>query len=745
MHPQTQLSIDPAYPSHQTVSAAPADSTKSPMLVFGILRRRKWSILLTLIVLSALVVAGASRLKQSFVATASVLMQQQNAGAMDISLGAGMIATDSLAVRTQVDILKSADLARAVVRSMRLIDQPEFSAHSGGSAKMLRLLGVRRPPAPALPLPMREELATQILLGMTTIVNDGHSYVIDIKVKVSADNAAGAGRAAELSAQIANAYADVYAQFTSKMKSDSIRQANSFFDDRIAVLRQKMQDAESAVQTYRAANDLIEDSGASGEGRSVTIVGQQMAQLNADLIAATSDRAKAEASLDQITATRSGGGDLQSAPEVVGSPLIQGLREQQAELGGREAALAMSRGEGSADLMAVRASQRNVAQQIAADTVKIAASLRSSVAAARARESALRSTLAQLQGRVGAQGQTEIKLHELQNEADVARLIYSTYLKRLEETASQLDMQAPDAVVVSRAGVPLGASPPSKQQIVMAGEILVAMLAAFQALVRERMQSGFRTAAELEASVGIETLGLIPKVRNPRDALRFDDRHSAFSEAINSIRALLRLKSTRPSQIIMVTSALPQEGKTFFSSSLARNAAIAGERVVLIDCDLRRPAVARNMVTSPQQTLDNVIIRRDELSSLDVITLTAELGSPQDLFASPRMRSLLSLLRERYDMIVLDTPPVLAVSDARILSPLCDVAVVVVRWQRTAQHLVNGAIAALRGSGANVAGTVITQVNLRNMDAADGAYAYFYYKHASRTPEAVGVAALPSG
>lgn len=730
--------------SYQNGSFEPPDPRRdqgekpvSPLMVFTIIRRHKFGILLVGAVLSALVLAGVSTLKPSFVASASVLMQERKPIVADYATASSTIATDSVAVRTQADILRSADLARGIVLKLGLLDRPEFmppsrpglvgrlleAVHRAAPEGSLDGLGIFSPDVPPTP-EEREEMATQALLNMTTIVNDGRSYVIDIKVKVTAASAGGASHAAALSAELANAYAEAYAQFTGKVKSDSIRQANGFFDERISALQQKMRVAEQAVEAYRAANGLTEDRAVGGDGRPVTVASQQLAQLNSDLISAVSDRANKEASLQQMTLTGGARGAPQTAPEVVSSPLIQRLRGQQAELGAKEAALSVSRGAASPDLAALRESQKDTANQIAAETSKIAGSLRSGVDAARAREAALRKHLAQLQSEVGVQGGSEVKLRELQNEADIAKVIYSAYLKRSEETANQIDMQEPDALVVSRAGVPLAAAPPSKKQLGAAGVIASFVASTLIALVRVRMQPGFRTSEEFEESTGIETLGFLPKVRNPSDALAFRDRFSAFSEAVFSIRALLRLRMGSGPRVVMVTSALPQEGKTFFSSSLARNAAMAGDRVLLIDCDLRRPAVAQNIVTVETNLLHGVRIRRDAFSSLETLTLSSKTRSPQDLFASAQMRNLITMLRERYDLIVLDTPPVLAVSDARVLSAHADLTVLVVCWQKTPERLVASAVAALRSSGAKVAGAVITQVKLNDLTTSDGAYAY---------------------
>lgn len=717
----------------------------SPMLVFRIMRRRKFGILLVAIPLCAASFAAISVVRPSFVATASVLVQERKPIVADFATSSASIATDSVAVRTQADILRSADLARAIVRDMQLIDLPSFSPaapaapfwpvemlkpyDSLGVIERLGLLAV----APVPTVPEREEIATQLLLGMTTVINDGRSYVIDVRVKVTATSAGDAVHAATLSASLANAYVTTYTQFTGKVKKDTLRQAHALFDERITNLQAKMRAADAAVQAYRAEAGLIEDRAAGGNGRPVTIASQQMAQLNTELTAAVADRSLKEASHQQMMAVTRGKADLQSVPEVVASPLIQRLREQQADLGAREAALATSRGTGSPELVAARGSQRDIATKIAAETGNIAASLRNAVQSAKVREAAIRTQLGQLQAEVGAQGRNEVKLRELENEADIARTIYSAYFKRAQETANQVDMQEPDALVVSRAGVPLRAAPPSRATLAAAATILSFLVATVIALVRERLQSGFRSAEQFTATTGIETLGFLPKVRNVRRALTFDDRESAFSQSVFSIRALLKLNMTRGAQVVMVTSALPQEGKTLLCSSLARNAAIAGERVLLIDCDLRRPAVAKNIRASGHTDVyDGVTIRRDEASSLDVIVLSANAASPQDLFVSARMRTLIAMLRERYDLIVLDTPPVLAVSDARVLASISDLAILAVCWKRTPQAFINTAAAALRSSGAKLAGAVMTQVNLVDLTPEDGGYAYAYRDYKRR-------------
>ena len=708
----------------------------SPMMMFTILWRRKTSIVAIGLILSVLAAVVISRLGTAYVSASAVLVQERKSAVVSIQTS-GTVATDSVAVRTQADILKSADLARKIVLKLDLVSMPEFSPGPPNALvaglidrvrpwdrwKLLKTLGLGEPPTPMTP-EQRLELASNILLNATSIVNDGRSYVIEIRVKMVAKGAAEEERAARLSALIANTYAEVYTQFTGRVKSDMIRQVYGFFDERIASLQAKVQKAEQAVQAYRVANDLIENRAASGDGRLVTVANQQLAQLNTDLISASGDWASKEASLRQIESWRAGHGNLLSVPEIVASPLMQRLREQQVELGGKEAALATSRGSGSPDLIAARAAQRDVTAQIALEAGKIAASLVGAAEAAKGREAALRAKVAELQRAVGEEGRTEIHLRELQNEADVAKSVYSTYLQKSAETSEQLDMQEPDALLVSRAGIPQAPAPPSKKALTIFGSGASFVVAAVVALIRERMSTGFRTAAQLEVAVGLETLGYVPRVTNLDRALAFSDPSAPFSEAISSIRALLRLAVRREARVVMVTSAVGAEGKTFFAAALARNAALADERAILVDCSIRRPEVARAIVASGVETTNGITIRRDTNSSLDVVTLVSDKASPPDLFASADMRNLMSLLRSRYELVVMDCPPVLAASDTRVLSQLCDAVVLVVGWRTTPQAVVSQAANVLRAGGADIAGVVINRVSMSQLSRQEIAAAY---------------------
>jgi capsular exopolysaccharide synthesis family protein len=495
------------------------------------------------------------------------------------------------------------------------------------------------------------------------------------------------------------------------------------------------------VANYREQNGLIEDRSTSGGSeRRVTVLGQQFAQLNAQMVQATAARLQREVSLEQIREAQRGRGSLYAIPEVVASPLIQRLRAQHSEISTRLASLAQSRMEGNPALIGLRAEEREVRARIDDEVAKTVGAITSEVAAAKAREEALRLTLAELQIQVADQSKAEIRLRELESEATAARLVYTETLNRAEQNSNQRDGQQPDASMISPATVPLAAAPPTKRQLLVLSFFASCLIAVIAALVRDRLETGFRTAEQVEEETGLSALGFIPRAKDRATALMLDDRDMPFAEAVNTVRGALQMADVagRP-KVVLITSALPDEGKTFFSVALARSVARAGGRSLLVDCDLRRPGVATTLGLVPQQGVAALVpgqgvaelVQRDESTQLDVITAAGVRENVQTIVSSDALRSLVNEARAHYDIIVIDSPPVLAVVDSRVLSLMADSVVMVVRWRRTPRMLVLQALKQLRVYGAKVAGVVVTQANLRALAASEGSHAYVHRKYGS--------------
>jgi len=715
--------------------------TVSPFRLIDLLWRRKLLIFSIVICLMAGAAVQIASLIPTYDARALILIDTRRNALTDLQAIVSGSQSDLLQVQTQVDILRSQALAIEVARRLDLMNEPEFSAAlsrrpgglAGQFAPLLALAGQPAPEQRALSEEEKLRGAAAILANdKLTVVNDSRSYVIAVQARAEDP---------ELAPRVANTYAEVYLAFNKQLKDSAVQRANSFLDQRLAPLRDKLREAEREVANYREANGLIEDrtSSAAGEKR-VTMLGQQLAQINTQLVQATSARLQREVSLEQIREAQRGRGSLYAIPEVVASPLVQRLRTQQAEIAARQASVGQSRLEANPAVVALRAEEREVRARIDDEVAKVVGSIMSEVAAARAREAALRVSLNELQGQVAEQSKAEIKLRELETEATAARMVYTETLNRAEQNSNQRDGQQPDASMISPATTPLGASPPTKRQLLVLSFFASCLIAVIAALVRDRLETGFRTAEQVEEETGLSALGFIPRARDRATALMLDERDVAFLEAVNTVRGALQMADVagRP-KVVLVTSALPEEGKTFFSVALARSVARAGGRSLLVDCDLRRPGIAATLGIAPQQGVGALVagqgvaelVQRDEATQLDVITAAGAREHVQTIVSSDALRALVTEARAHYDIIVLDSPPVLAVVDSRVLSLMADATVMVVRWRRTPRVLVLQALKQLRVYGAKVAGVVITQANLRSLAASEGSHAYVHRKYGS--------------
>ena len=259
---------------------------------------------------------------------------------------------------------------------------------------------------------------------------------------------------------------------------------------------------------------------------------------------------------------------------------------------------------------------------------------------------------------------------------------------------------------------------PSKRQLMALSALISLAVAMVLALLRERSVSGFQTPAQLEAETGLPAIGIVPERRAPRFGMGGDNsRH--FDDAITLTRSMLQHRGAAKSpQVVLVTSAAPREGKTYFALALAKNAASAGRNTLLIDGDLRRPEIAAALGLKGAAGLENIPgeggcrVQTCMVGGqpFDVITASPGNANPQDLLASSEVQDMLTRARSLYDLIILDSPPVLGAADARVLSTLADCTLLIVQWSHTPQKMVTAAIAALRLYGARIEGAVMTKV-----------------------------------
>jgi polysaccharide biosynthesis transport protein len=738
-----------AYPLNTEVMAAQLPSfdvqfptgTDAKVPVRGVLQvvwRRK---LLVLFVMAAIMGGAAAlimRMTPYYISTATLLIDPQQTQVLPQLPSSDGPQIDMVAVKTQVAIIQSVDLAKRVVETLQLLESPKSQAElglgGGGPAGWIaqlrqRILGIE-PPDTEPTTAERTQALAGILLGHVTASNDGKSYLVQISAQT---------KDAKLSAAIANTLAQAYLDFNRRLKIHAIEDANARFFDQLPPLAQKVREADRAVQRFRSDNGLTPVANAAG-GEGGTLTEYQLAQVNSQLVQVFSDRVEQEGRLRQITDALHGQGQLDAVPEIVGSSLIQMLRQGQATVTSKAAALASSAGSNNPAMLALKAEKANLAATINAEIQKIASSVASSVNAARAREDALRQRLDQLKALVAAQSEAGIRLRDLQNQADAAREVYQSYLHRFQQTASLGLMQQPDAELISRADVPMAPAGPKRVQLFMLATAMAMIVAVLCALLRDRFgaASGFVSASVLEAATGLPVIGSLPKLRRGSEEASPPDIRFFHRETINHIRATLQFGGPQyRAGVVLVTSSVPREGKSHVAESLAASVAARGGRALLIHCN------------RPMNTTDNlpadvgVPVRREGRQTDNHLTVSETspglhigrlrpLGTGPGALPSLRLaRDELLALRDHYDLIVLDGPSVIACANAELLCNAVEGVLLLVRSGETTRGVILAALRILQVYGVRTIGAVLNNVDMKQLARSGSDLAEFYNSYAA--------------
>jgi polysaccharide biosynthesis transport protein len=709
----------------------------------AILRRGRVTILLTIFAVTGLAALLAFQLTPRYTATADVMIEPREVRIIDLESVSSELPPDRSIVETELDVLRSKFLAQRVIEDLGLLSDAEInpliqpengqpSLFAGLADWVSRSWPTTVGAAGQLPavFPTAEieqadhvedvepygddrQMAATVrrLLEGLNVRQTGDSQVVSIDF-TSTDPGKAAG--------IANGVAKSYVAGQREEKLTATQQAADWLTDRVDHLRRLVLDAERAVEEYRAANKMASSGGES--------LGQQeLGNLNLQLLTAQAQRAEAEARLLRVRDVHRRGGSYGSLAEVMSSPIIIDLREREADLLRQEGQLSKEYGPQHPMMSKLAAEKDNLAVKVELEVANIVASLENEVAVARTREQALAKALEEAKERSAATSQAGIALRQFEREAEANRSLYEAFLKRLKETEEQLHLVRPDAKVVSPAEIPQVPSFPKPKFMIGIGFTSSVILGVLLAFLRERLDSVFHTGRQLHQVLGVPSFGLVPAIRlskgRPRPHLYLLEKPlSAYADAIRSVQKSVELcRTDRRSQVVLVTSTLPREGKTTLTLSLAASVARSGRKVIVVDADLRNPSIARE-IGQPcgpglvefligEASADQVIHTADFHTNLHFIPNKSLTPTPVDLLESRQMATLLAGLRVRYDHVLLDGPPAL-VTDTRAAALLADTILYAVQWNKTKAEIASHGMEALAGSHVSVTGLVLTQVDV---------------------------------
>lgn len=528
-----------------------------------------------------------------------------------------------------------------------------------------------------------------------------------------------------LAAVVANTIAEQYLVDQLQAKLDATQEATAWLSERVEELRLRVQTAEEAVETTRA--DLAATYGQSSE-----VLRQQLGDLNDQLSAVRGRRAEIEARLAEVSARLAGAGDLGAVPDFREVAEIQRLRGEESELRARENALLASVPDTHPAVVQVRSRMADVRADIRIEAERIAAAIGSELDIVRSREASLAAQVSALEAETIEQGRLEVQLRELERNAEASRAVYENFLARFNETIQQAEVQQADARILSLAEPPLGADAARRNSTVVAAGIGGGLVGIGIVFVLGKLNNTFRSVVELEAATRLPLMASLPRIRarNRREVV--DDvrlhAHGNLADSVRNLRTSILLSNLdAPPQVVMVTSAVPGEGKSTTSMLLALATVAAGRSSVIVDCDLRMPSLAS--LLDPSDRRPGLLSLLEGESSFDdalyvdkptgLHMLMARPSEHQagsnaaDVLSSQRFARFIDELRARYDLVVLDTPPAVVVTDARIVATLADGVLFAVHWDETPRGAVLDGIRELRSVQAPLMGTVYTLVNER--------------------------------
>lgn len=616
----------------------------------------------------------------------------------------GQLPRDSSAIDSEIELLRSSALMTELADALTQIDRA-----AGGAAVETESAGA--------------------LQSALSVRRRGLTYVIEISASSPSP---------ERAQLIANTFADVYIASQINARIDTASRANSWLDRRLAELREDVQRKESAAETFRIQAGLQTASGTS-------LVESQITNIQSQVLQAEADLAAAEARYRQAQSVINAGGSLESVGSVLNNEEVRQLRGREADIARRQSDLETRYLPTHPAVQAIRSEREDIERQINEATQRILIGLSDDVNVARARYNTLRGSLSSATGELGSNSNASVRMRELEREAAASRQVYESYLQRYQEIADQDQLNTSDARLLAYANEPHRPASP-QLRISLALAIALGLIFGIGAgIAVEILDRSVKNADELEAKTGVPAIASIPTIsKRMLRQMAPADRHpagylvarpmSAFTEALRVLRTVIVYsKLDLASKVVAITSALPDEGKTTISACLARVAAMSGQRVVVVDCDLRKQSINDVLDVESDVGILQVLageapwraaIIRDEATEAHILPVATSGFTPRDVFGSEAMKRLLTELRANYDLVVLDCAPILAIAETRIVVQHADAVVIVARAGRSATGAVRAAIAQTEGAGGKVLGIALNCVLPHWQSYSDSLYFY---------------------
>ncbi|MFH4412214.1 GumC family protein [Vibrio diabolicus] len=658
-------------------------------------------------------------------ATATLLIQEEQKSALSIEEVYGVDTTKKEYFQTQIAILKSNHIADKVIRELNLTQLPEFTRSGGLNQKIDQiksipfvqdLLNVAPSPKETAQFSESYYQALQAFRSKLDIEPVRNTQLVRIRFR-STDP--------KLATTIANAVGQAYIDANFEAKLVVTQNAATWLTNNSQKLEERLRNSEQALQEFLLKEGLIDINGID------EIYANELEELTRKLNVAVNKRIEAQTLIQLLRRKSSQSLDsLLSIDEFANQAQIRDLKLSEAQAAKNLSELAQRYGPKHDRMIQAKAQLAEIqsrTQQLIRD---ISFSKQQDLLAAKAQEDMLRAELDNKKADFQSLGSQKARYEQLKREVESNKALYEAFLNREKETNATSDYKNVTARFTDKAIIPLFPVAPQRIKLVLIASFFGFAIACALVIILETLREVIRSTADVQEKLGVTCLGVIPMVKK-RNLLKngvsytayLDDEEKLFSEACRSVRTSLLLRLTNTKQkILPFTSAIPEEGKTSTSINMAVSFSKM-EKVLIIDCDLRRPSIAKRFGIAESSpglthilTMDTPIkdcVTHIEEANLDVLPAGLIPPNPQELLASDRFKKLLEHFQNKYDRIIIDTPPLLSVSDALILGQYANGLITVIRSESTKSSLVNLALSKQIQHSVPSLGVLITQAKTK--------------------------------
>ena len=717
----------------------------------GVIMKRRWTIITCFVIIVVTVAIATLTTTPIYRATIKLIIEKENPNVVSIQEVMSVDASGTDYYQTQYKIIESRSIAREVIERLNLdqseefFPKPEDDFFSNIKRSISETIVSWKEAAFSLfeqekelnPGDESDQVESDSSLVSTFIERINVEPIRNTRlVNIGFD-----AKDPVLAARIANTLAEAYIDQNLNTKLAAVQDAVSWLDRRIQEERKKVEAAQLRFQQYKEQYGII--TGFSSDTEKITA--QKLAELNSQVIAAEARRVEAETRYKQTKRLMKSKGSLDSIPEILNNELIRTIKESEVELSRTLSELSKKYGKNHPQIIAVKAELATLEKRKRGEIQKVVDSLKNEYEVALARERSLRDSLARQKQESLELNKKAIEFGVLSREAASAKQMYDLLVKRFKETSITEDMKTGNIRVVDRAEIPEIPIKPRKKLNILLAVIVGLTMGTGLAFFFEYLDNTVKTPDDIKRYFGIPYLGPVPVIEHDRGAkdgeipelVAVETPKSTASEAYRGLRTSLLFSSAEaPPQVILITSAGPKEGKTLTCTNLAATMAHAGSKVLLVDCDMRRPRIDHIMKVGRDVGLSNIlasttegnqVLFKTKVANLHVIPCGPIPPNPSELLGSNRMVQLVKTFRERYDKIVIDSPPITAVTDATVLARIADGVVVIIRSGDTSRDIVRNGVEQLKGVNATILGAVLNGVNMGKDSYYYYQYYYYYY------------------